>query len=56
MLDADSIENQPAEFVGQLKNLEGVNPGVTQPVFALTSLEKIKETRLRFSQGSVMVL
>ena len=42
------------EFVGQLKNLgDGDN---AEPMFILIILEKIKDTRLKFSQGSVTVL
>ena len=44
------------EFVGQLKNENGVNDDEAQSVFILTISEKIKETRLKFSQGSVTVL
>ena len=44
------------EFVGQLKNIDGINADGTQNMFILTILEKTKEMRLKFSQGSVIVL
>ena len=44
------------EFVGQLKNVDGINADGTQFMFVLTISEKINETRLKFSQGSVTVL
>ena len=43
------------EFVMQLKNDDGENADGTQSMFVLTILEIIKQTRLRFSQGSVTV-
>ena len=54
--DADPKAIQQIEFVGQWKNINGINADVTESMFALTILEKIKETRLKFSQGSVTVL
>ena len=42
------------EFVGQLKKLSNNNN--VESMFILTILEKIKETGLKFSQGSVTVL
>ena len=47
---------QQIEFVGQLKNEDVINADGTQSMFLLTILEKIKETRIKFSQGSVRVL
>ena len=44
------------EFVAQLKNVGGINADGVQSMFVLTLLEKIKETRLKFSQGSVTIL
>ena len=44
------------EFIGQVKNTDGVNADDIQSMFVLTIFEKIKETRLKFSQGSVTVL
>ena len=45
------------KFVGQLKNVNDnynvVNADGKQNMFVLRILEKIKETRLKFSQGSV---
>ena len=47
-------------FVGKLKNLDGEgdanDAGNDQSMFALTVLEKINKTRLKFSQGSLTVL
>ena len=59
-LDADPKANQQIEFVGQLKKLND-NGNATdidpdQNMFVLTILEKIKETRLKFSQGNVKIL
>ena len=39
-LDADLKAIQQIEFVGQLKNIDGVNTDSTQPMFVLTILEK----------------
>ena len=39
-----------------IKNINGVDADVTQSMFLLKILEKIKETRLKSSQGSVTVL
>ena len=44
------------EFVGQSKNVDGINTDGTQNMFILTILEKNKETRLKFSHGSVTIL
>lgn len=50
---------QQIEFIGQLQNLDAncnaTDAGNDQSMFVLTILEKIKETRLTFSQGSVTV-
>ena len=43
-LDADPKAIQQIEFVGKLKNTDGVNADGTQSMFVLTILEKIKET------------
>ena len=43
------------EFVGQLKNPDN-GIATNESMFMLRILEKIKETRLKFSQGSVTVL
>ena len=53
-LDADPKAIQQKEFVGQLTKLDENNN--VKSVFVLTILEKTKETRLKFSQGSVTVL
>ena len=52
-LDADSKAIQQIQFVGQLKNRDGINADETQNVFILT---KHKKVRLKFSAGSVTVL
>ena len=54
-LDADPKAIQQIEFVGQLKNPDDAVVA-NESMFVLTILEKIKETRLKFSQGSVTVL
>ena len=53
-LDADQKEIQQMEFSGQLKKLN--NDDNAKSMLVLTILEKIKETRLKFSQASVTVL
>ena len=54
-LDADPEAIWQIEFVGQLKN--PYSETVTnESMFVLTILDKIKGTRLTFSQGSVIVL
>ena len=53
-LDAGPKAIQKIKFVGQLKNIDGINADGTQSMFILTILEKIKEARLKFSQGSVL--
>ena len=58
--DADPKAIQQLEFVGQLKNVDdeyyAADADGTQNIFVLTTLEKIKETKLTFSEGSVTVL
>ena len=54
-LDSDPKAIQQIEFVGQLKKLNNNNKNV-ESMFVLTILGKIKERRLKFSQGSVTVL
>ena len=54
-LDAHLKASQQTEFVEQLKNADGITTDTTQNVI-LTILEKIKETRLKFSQRSVTAL
>ena len=46
---------QRIEFVGEFKNINCINAHGTQSLLILTTLEKIKETRLKYSQGSVTV-
>ena len=57
---ADPKSIQQLEFVGKLKKLDdndnGADGGNDQSMFVLTILEKIKEIRLKISQGSVTVL
>ena len=70
MLDYDYIKNydsliefefkrqsaiQQIEFTAPLKNPDGAIVS-DESMFTLTILEKIKETRLKFSHGSVRVL
>ena len=59
-LDADSKAIEQIEFVGLLKELNAngnaTDKGAVQNIFILTILEKIKETRLKPSEGSVTVL
>ena len=52
--DADQKGTQQVEFYGQLKKLN--NDDNAKSMLVLTILEKIKETRLKFSQASVTVL
>ena len=47
---------QRIRFVGELKNINCVNAHGTQSLLILTILEKIKETRSKYPQGSVTVL
>ena len=58
--DADPKAIQQIEFVGQLTTLDNnrnaTDTGNDESMFVLTILEKIKETKLKFSQGSVTVL
>ena len=54
-LDTNPQAIQQIEFVGQLKKLDDDDDGA-ESMFILTILEKIKDTRLKFSQGSVTVL
>ena len=55
-LDADPKAFQHIEFVGWLKilddNSNATDAGAGPNMFVLMMLEKIKETRLKFSQGS----
>ena len=55
-VDADPKAIQLVEFIEQTQNTDGQYAGGTRSIFVLTILEKIKETRLKFSQGSVTVL
>ena len=55
-LDADPKAIQHIEFVGQLKNEDGINADGTQSTFILMILENFKETKLKLSQGNVTVL
>ena len=54
-LNSDPKAIQQIEFVGKLKSPNNEIVG-NQSMFVLTILEKIKETKLRFSQGSLTVL
>ena len=55
-LDVGPKAIQQIEFVGQIKNIDGIKAGETQKKVILTILENSKETRLTFSQGNVTVL
>ena len=55
-LDADPKAIEQIEFAEKLKNTDGENVDGTQSMFVLAISEKIKETRLKFSQRSVRVL
>ena len=52
---ADPKSIQQIKFVGQLKKLENRNADA-ESILIVTILEKIKEAKLKFSQGSVAVL
>ena len=59
-LDADLKAIQQIQFIGQLKKLDDDDDNAAtaindQFMFVLTILEKMKETRLEFSQGGVTV-
>ena len=54
-LDADPKAIQQIEFVGQLKKLDNTNTNA-ESMFFLTILEKIKEMRLKFPQGSESII
>ena len=51
-LDADPKAIRQTEFVGQIKKLNSANNNA-ESMFVLTISEKIKETRLKYSQESV---
>ena len=59
-LDADPNAVQEKEFVGQLNNLDDDNDaadvGDNQSMSVLIILEKIKQTRIKFSHESLTVL
>ena len=61
-VDTDSKAIKQIESVGQLKKVElddnynATDAGNDESIFVLTMLEKIKETKLKFSQGSATVL
>ena len=53
-LNADPKVIQQIEFVGQLKNPDDAVVA-NESMFVLTISERIKGTRLKFSQGSVTI-
>ena len=55
-VDTDPKAIQQTECIVQLKNTDRITADGNQPMFVLTILEKIKETRAKFSQGRVIVL
>ena len=54
-LDVDPKAIQQIEFIGKLKNTDN-KIVANESMFFLTILQKVKETRLKFSQESVTVL
>ena len=54
-LDVDPKAIQQTEFTEQLKNTNDANADGAQSMFVWTTLEKIKGTTLKFSQGSLTV-
>ena len=54
-LHADSKATQQIEFIGQLKKPDD-KIVANESMFALTTLERIKETRVTFSQRSVSLI
>ena len=54
-LDADPKAIQQIELFGQLKNPDDAVVA-KKSMFVLTISEKIKETRVKFSHGSIIVL
>ena len=55
-IDTDPKAIQQIEVVYQLKNVDSENVNDTQFMFVLKFLEKIKEIRLKLSQGKVTIL
>ena len=55
-LDADPKTIQKIDFFGKSKNNDGVNADDAQSMFVFKILDKIKETRPIFSQGSITIL
>ena len=55
-LDAELDAIQEMELVRHLKDDDGLSVNGAQLMFVLTTLEKKKEFKLTFSQGSVTVL
>ena len=55
-LDVDPKAIKKIEFVGQVRNVDGINADGAQSMFALTIPEKNKETRLKFPEGRVTAL
>ena len=55
-LDVDPKAILQIEFIGQLEVIDDINADGTQNMFTVTILEKNKEMRLKFSQGSVILL
>ena len=55
-LDADLKAIQEVEFVEQLNNTDSVNADGTESMFFSTILERIKEMRLNYFQGSIITL
>ena len=56
ILKADSKAIHQLELMGQLKDTDDVSVHVAQSIFVLTTLVKMKETRLKLFHESVTVL
>ena len=48
--------NSQIEFIEQLQNDDGENADGIKSMFVLTVLEKVKQTRIKFCQGTVTAL
>ena len=55
-MDSDRKAIQQIEFVGQSKIINDINADGTQNISILTISKKIKQERLKFSEGCVKVL
>ena len=53
--DAEPKEIQQIDFVRELKNIDYLKADGTWSMFVWTILEKMKETRLKVSEGKITV-